>query len=409
MIICIKLFIDGSAGIEGLVEFITVCTVKIQIYQSLHILIGEYLILIHNCNEVIQLVRVGFAGQNRRAIIPRERLLNHLRLVCKVQDKSVILFRAAAVKSGKRLHSLDIIEHLIHIHGVEQRLVKARLKHIRNDENAIRVLFEFFRYLSIRKTVQSGRCKRRFLPLVFVLPGKGDNCLVWAVPVRKAFIDGIVILNATGDAGRHNHRTCLPADFPFCNDLLVEVVNHHSRFLGNGVAVAFHKASEFLLRPLFIEHRIVLDGFHQFIETVDGRIVFQHIQNKAFLDGLFHGIDMERSVLDGITILIRNTEGFQCFVFRRSGERKIAGIIQQFASLHHGVDFIFIIHFVIGSKAGERKVHLRRVSAALPGVRLVYDDGKTVILVFSSNLRNDIRKLLNRGDDNALSVRDCFR
>ena len=108
MIICIKLFIDGSAGIEGLVEFITVCTVKIQIYQSLHILIGEYLILIHNCNEVIQLVRVGFAGQNRRAIIPRERLLNHLRLVCKVQDKSVILFRAAAVKSGKRLHSLDI-------------------------------------------------------------------------------------------------------------------------------------------------------------------------------------------------------------------------------------------------------------------------------------------------------------
>ena len=157
---------------------------------------------------------------------------------------------------------------------MEQRLIKARLEHICNDENAIRILFELFRYLSIRKTVQSGRCKRRLLVLVFTFTGKGDDCFVWAVPVRKAFINGIVILNATRYAGRHNHCTSLTADFSLCNDLLMEVINHHSRLFSNGVAVAFHKATELLLRPLFVKHRIVLDGFHQFVKAVDGRIVF---------------------------------------------------------------------------------------------------------------------------------------
>ena len=233
---------------------------------------------------------------------------------------------------------------------MEQRLIKARLEHIRNDENAIRVFFELLRYLGIREAVQPCRCQRRFLPLILVLAGKGDDRLIWTAPVRKAFIDGVIIFDTARNAGGHDHSASLPADFSFGNDLFVEVVYHHSRFLGYGIAVAFYKAAQLLLRQLLIEHRVILDGLHQLIEAVDRRVVLQHIQNESFLDCLFHRINMERSMLNIVAVLIRNAEGFQRFILRGCGKRKVAGIVQQFAPFHHGVDLILVIHLVVRSK-----------------------------------------------------------
>ena len=126
---------------------------------------------------------------------------------------------------------------------MEQRIIKARPEHIRNNENAIRVFFELLRYLSVRETVQSGRGKRRFLTLILVLAGKGDNRFIWTAPIRKAFIDGVIIFDTARNAGGHDHSASLPADFSFGNDLFVEVVYHHSRFIGDGIAVTFHKAA----------------------------------------------------------------------------------------------------------------------------------------------------------------------
>ena len=40
---------------------------------------------------------------------------------------------------------------------------------------------------------------------------------------------------------------------------------------------------------------------------------------------------------------------------------------------------------------------------------LIDDNGEMVILVFRSNLRNDVRELLNRGHDNTLSICNGFR
>ena len=105
--------------------------------------------------------------------------------------------------------------------------------------------------------------------MILVLAGKGDDCLIRTAPVRKAFIDGVIIFDTAGDAGGHDHSTSLPAYFSFGNDLFMKMIYHHSRFLGNGIAVAFHKAAQLLLRPLLIEHRVILDGLHQLIEAVD--------------------------------------------------------------------------------------------------------------------------------------------
>ena len=233
---------------------------------------------------------------------------------------------------------------------MEQRFIKARLEHIRNNENAIRVFFELLRYLSVRETVQSGRGKRRFLTLILVLAGKGDNRFIWTAPIRKAFIDGVIIFDTARNAGGHDHSASLPADFSFGNDLFVKMIYHHSRFLCNGIAVAFHKAAQLLLRPILIEHRVILDGLHQLIEAVDRRVVLQHIQNESFLDRLLHRINVERSVLNIVTVLIWNAECFQRFILWGCGKRKVAGIVQQFTPFHHGVDLILVIHLVIRSK-----------------------------------------------------------
>jgi len=211
---------------------------------------------------------------------------------------------------------------------VKQRLVKARLEHIRNNENAIRVFFELLRYLSVRETIQTGRGKRRFLTLILILAGKGDNRFIWTVPIRKAFIDGVIIFDTARNAGGHDHSASLPADFSFGNDLFVKMFYHHSRFLGNGIAVAFHKAAQLFLRPLLIEHRVILDGLHQLIEAVDRRVVLQHIQNESFLDRLLHRINVERSVFNIVTVLIWNAECFQRFILWGCGKRKVAGIVQ---------------------------------------------------------------------------------
>ena len=44
-----------------------------------------------------------------------------------------VLFRMASIEAGKRLHGFNVVQGLVHIHGVQQRFVEARLEHVRND------------------------------------------------------------------------------------------------------------------------------------------------------------------------------------------------------------------------------------------------------------------------------------
>lgn len=83
------------------------------------------------------------------------------------------------------------------------------------------------------------------MTLILVLAGKGDDRFIWTVPIRKAFIDGVIIFDTARNAGGHDHSASLPADFSFGNDLFVKMIYHHSRFLGNGIAVAFTKLRSF--------------------------------------------------------------------------------------------------------------------------------------------------------------------
>ena len=145
---------------------------------------------------------------------------------------------------------------------MKQGFIKAGLKHIRNNQDAIRVRLKGLWYLSVRESIHACRGQRWFLTVVLTLAGESNNGFVGTMPFRKALVDSIIIFDASRNTGSHNHSAGLPANFSLSDNLFMEVVNHHSGLLRYGIVVALHKITEFLLGALFVKHRIILDSLH---------------------------------------------------------------------------------------------------------------------------------------------------
>src|SRR5699024_10154474 len=114
--------------------------------------------------------------------------------------------------------------------------------------------------------------------------------------------------------------------------------------------------------------------------------------------------NMERTMLDFTVFFIGNAKHLLGLILWSSCKSKVASGGHELASLHHGVDFVFIIRFVVCSKAGKCQIHICGVASALAGVRLVDNDSELVILMFLPNLRNDVRELFNRRYNDALAI-----
>lgn len=130
----------------------------------------------------------------------------------------------------------------------------------------------------------------------------------------------------------------------------MKVRHHHIRFLCNGIRVAFHKRAALLLCSLLIKHQGILHRFYQPVVT---------------------------------------------------------GIRQQLADLHHGIDFILVVHLIVGGKAGRGQVHLGRVSVALPGMRLVDNDANRFSLLVAPMMRLPSR-MVSRRSPSALPTPQCL-
>ena len=89
----------------------------------------------------------------------------------------------------------------------------------------------------------------------------------------------------------------LACPFHLLGRVLHEVVYHHIGFVVDDVWVLVHILHHqtecvllFVFRCVFQEGSILLTSSNMVLE---GGIVFQHVKDKAFLDGLFHGIGVE--------------------------------------------------------------------------------------------------------------------
>ena len=79
--------------------------------------------------------------------------------------------------------------------------------------------------------------------------------------------------------------------------------------------------------------------FNQPVVRLVGRVVLEHIEDEAFLDGLPHAVEMERL---GFAVRSRPAENLQRLVLRRGreGEEADIGLLP---SLGHGLEDFFLI------------------------------------------------------------------
>ena len=90
------------------------------------------------------------------------------------------------------------------------------------------------------------------------------------------------------------------------------------------VVVAFHIATQLLLRALGVVGRIVIHLLDQLVVAVDRRVVLEDIEDEALLHRLFHGVTVEWVVLHGaVGLRVRLAEDLQGLVLGSRGEGKV--------------------------------------------------------------------------------------
>ena len=214
----------------------------------------------------------------------------------------------------------------------------------------------------------------------------------------------MVVVNRQLDAAGDYHSPGLAADQLPGQHLVVEVVHDDLGLLADGIFVPFYIAAQLALGLLTVELRIVLYGLHEPVVALYRRVAAQHIQDKALLDRLFHGVFVVGPALDLAAHLIGQAKDFQGLVLGRGGEGKVAGVGQHLAGFNHPVDRVLEALILFRSAAlGQGNVHLGRGPPALAGMGLVDEDSEGASPMIVANLVQDKGELLHCGDDDLLA------
>ena len=205
--------------------------------------------------------------------------------------------------------------------------------------------------------------------------------------------------------GRHDHGLGLAANLVPGD--AAELLQHDSRFLRDIMGVQRLKLANSTDTGGGVQLRVVRDGLGNFVVHVIGHVVLQHIQNKAFLDGLPHGIHMEGMIFAVFIPLAKHLQRFVLGGGRKGEEGQVfmnplgSQFIQQLVLIVFALGFLFILllgillqHFL---GVGQRPFQLAGGVAGLGGVGLVHNDRKP--LIAGAHFFVDNRELLEGSDD----------
>ena len=159
-----------------------------------------------------------------------------------------------------------------------------------------------------------------------------------------------------------------------------EVLDHDFGLLGDVVRVQAHEAGQGLGGLLLVDLGVVLDGLDQPEVGLVGRVVLQHVEDEALLDGLAHAVEVEGLRL---AVGVRAPEDLQRLVLRRGGEGEEAEV-GLLAAFGHGLDdFFLVVGEILFCRlaaacsamvcAGQHRLHLGGALAGLRAVGLVDD------------------------------------
>ncbi|OQC00633.1 MAG: hypothetical protein BWX80_03412 [Candidatus Hydrogenedentes bacterium ADurb.Bin101] len=381
---------------------------------------------------VVHLVRIQFRLQFVQLLCFRlfpdgglfverlERLPDIVFIVHEIQDKGLFLTVGGAVQTGQGLHRLDARKPLIHIHGMQQRLVKPGLVLLRHQQHLVRIATETLRQFLLPDTLalavhvhagfgifharhigvcyRAAECHQRFDARVSLF--------------RDILVKGQFILDGMQTAGSHHHRLCLAANL--VHGELPEMLHYHLGLLGNVMGMQAHEPRQGLCRFTLVYLRVVFDGFDQPVVTLVGRIIPEHVQDKPLINGLAHAVQVERLRL---AVCAGLAEHLQRLVFRRcgKGEETDIGLLAPF---QHRLDNFFLVigkvifstklcRFLTHIRLREHALHLRSRFTTLRTVRLV-NDNRILLLLKSPHLIRCEGELLQGSNDNGHRRSKCL-
>ena len=207
--------------------------------------------------------------------------------------------------------------------------------------------------------------------------------------------------------GRHDHGLSLAADL--VSGYIAELLQHDSRFLRDIMGMQRLKLANSTDTGGGVQLRVVRDGLGNLVVHVIGHVVLQHIQNKAFLDGLPHGIHMEGMIFAILIPLAKHLQRFVLGGGRKGEEGQVfmnplgSQFIQQLVLIVLALGFLLVLLFGVLLQnflgIGQRPFQLAGSVAGLGGMGLVHNNRKP--LISGAHFLIDDRELLEGSNNDA--------
>ena len=159
-------------------------------------------------------------------------------------------------------------------------------------------------------------------------------------------LDSEIVAHSVGTAVCNDHGFTLAVNL--ITAVIQKVCHNHFGFLCNGVAMLFIILEQRTGGLTLNQLRVVLGYTNQLERFLDGGIVGKNVQNIMLLDGLPHGINMER-YFDGFAVRIGTDFRSEVFdgLALRGGSKGKEGLVFVPALTDDLVDVIICqIHFI---------------------------------------------------------------
>ncbi len=245
------------------------------------------------------------------------------------------------------MHAVHALQLLVHVHGAQLGLIEAGLVLVGGDHHVEVLGVEGFRQVApVQAGVEQAAAFRHLFgnhPVRQHAAGKSHQRMhiVVAHLLHIGLHRQLIAHRLLAAAGDH-HGLGLAAQQ--VADIGAEMFDDHLYLLADVVRVQAHPARQLHARLLRVHFLVVAVRVGDFPGRTVGGVVLQHIEDEAFLNGLAHGIQVERL---GLVIRTRRqrrigraTEQLQGLGLGRSGKGVVAdalvgragghGSIQQF-------------------------------------------------------------------------------
>lgn len=124
--------------------------------------------------------------------------------------------------------------------------------------------------------------------------------------ILDIFLDSKIELHRIMSGVAEDH--CLAMAVYLLSPVVKEVVHDHLDFLLDGEVMGLVVSEKSSLRVVFKKGWVLLGVLYELKCLLDSHVVLKDVENETFLNGLFHGIDVERMVF---SVLFLSSKGLK--------------------------------------------------------------------------------------------------